>query len=379
MRGSRSTSRGALALVCLALLLGSVQAQDDDGEPVVPIVDVSLWPPEVTTLGAVWTPQVRYNDRIGLGLGAETLLAYRADGAADARLSSLSLYAMRTTKGQWRLNLANDLRWGGDRYYLRCRFDHDDLARQYFGIGPTSSGSDPEVYRPGSTLIYVEGRRSVSRRLSLGPRVEVQRHQVRRATPGGELDGHDVRGTEAGWATGAGVAASYDTRDCLLHACRGIYLQAMTMTFLADVGDHRFQLLNLDLRGYWPIDDRQTLAGQIFYYGVSGEPPFWRLASLGGRTHSRAYSRDRWLDEVLVTGQLEWRRRLGRRLGVVPFAGAAVIDRGPDTMRWSNVRPTLGLGLRVFTSKAKPAVPVRLDLAVGYRHWRVELAVGEAF
>lgn len=374
----RRTAASLALLLCTAMAAVAQDAAPADTTD-TDLVEVSFWPPELTTLGVVWTPQSLWNSRSGLGLGAETLLAYRlGDDPANAR-SALSFYFLGTTRGQWRVHAANDLRWDGNRNYLRVRIDHDDLAREFHGIGPRTEQDAAEAYRPQSTLVYLEGRRRVASSLKLGPRVEVHRQAVNRTASGGLLDRAAVRGTTPGWAVGGGLVAGVDTRDCYLHACSGFYAEAMALTFLSGLGDHRFQVLNLDLRGYVPVGHRRTLAAQVFFYGVNGEPPFWRLASLGGRPHSRAYQRDRWLDEVLAVGQLEWRWRVSGRVGVVPFAGAAVVDRALTAVRWDNLRPSLGLGLRWFGSRERPEVPIRLDLAAGYRSVRLELAVGEAF
>jgi hypothetical protein len=375
----------AAAILIFALsgaIVAAAQDSEVDEEAVprtveVPPVDVQLWPPSLSTLGAVWTPQASYSDRRGLGLGAESLLAFRLDSDPEAAVSTLNLYFKGTTKGQWRANLATELRWGGGRYYARFRLDHDDLAREFFGLGPASSGSDPEVYRPLSTLIYGEGTVSVGDHLALGPRVEWQRQAVHDERPDGPLE--QVRGSAASEVYGFGLRASFDTRDCRLRACRGVYLQAMAMTFPEDLGDHGFRLVNVDLRGFLPLTARQTLAVQLFGYGVGGTPPFWRLASLGGRDHSRAYPRDRWLDDTLLSAQAEWRWRPWRHVGVVPFAGVATVAGAPSGWQLRYLRPSLGLGLRVFPGRGPATVPIRLDLAVGHRDWRAVLALGEAF
>ena len=342
-------------------------------------LSVSLWPPEFTTLGMVWTPQGRFNDRIGLGLGAETLIAYRKRGVGEVPPSTLKLFVMGTTRNQWRVNVANDIHWQGGRNHARVRIDHDNLARRFFGLGPASVGTDPESYQPQSTLVYGEATLGVTEHLAVGPRVELHHQAIHNVRDGHDQPGDTVRGTPAGLVSGAGLVFGLDTRDCRLRTCRGVHLQGMAMAFLDGVGDHRFQVLNLDLRGYLPLAREQVLAVQIFYYGVSDNPPFWRLASLGGRAHSRAYSRDRWLDEHLGAFQVEWRWRVRGRFGVTPFAGAALVNHRLSEVHWSHLKPSLGLGLRLYPRGDGPPVPVRLDLAVGHRHLRAVLAVGEAF
>lgn len=339
---------------------------------------VSLWPPEITTLGMVWTPQVRINRRMGVGLGAETLITYRKTGRGDTPPSTFELFAMGTTRNQWRVNASNDVDWQGGRNHARVRVDHDNLARRFWGVGPDTDGSDPEVYRPQSTLLYGEATLGLTEHLRVGPRLELH-HQAVHAIEDGEGQDDTVRGTPAGLVTGAGVVFAHDTRDCRVHACRGLFIQGMAMAFMDGVDDGRFQVLNLDARVYLPLARGSTLAVQGFYYGVTDDPPFWRLASLGGRDHSRAYSRDRWLDEHLAAVQMEWRWRVKGRFGVTPFAGAALVNHALNEVHWSHLKPSVGLGLRLYPKGDGPQVPVRLDLAVGHRHARVVLAVGEAF
>lgn len=374
---------GRTVLLLIGLVVGVLPAPAQTVAPTdtmaTPAVAMTLWPPELLALGYVWTPQFSLSSNSGVGLGAETLVPYVVTDHSGTPPSAVELLVQGTTKGQWRVNLENDLRWGGERYHLRARADWDDFAREFYGLGPVADTSDPDVYRPGSLFLYLEGSVQLTGHVSVGPRVEAHRQNLRQVAPDGTLAATADRGLEPGWAMGYGLIASYDTRDCVLHSCRGVYLQGMTMTFPERPGDHGFQINNLDLRGYLPVGARQTLAAQVLYYGVSGEPPFWRLASLGGRDHTRAYGRDRWLDEALITAQVECRWRTWARLGLVGFVGVAAIASEPTAWQAKYLRPTLGLGLRLYRGGDAAPVPVRLDLAVGYQSVRAILTVGEAF
>ncbi|MBD3220413.1 hypothetical protein GF314_04150 [bacterium] len=361
-----------------AARLAAAQATADPDSTVEEPVAVQLWPPEVTTLGSVWTPQMSYSTNSGVGFGLETLRPFRIEDDRRGSPSTLSFYVKGTTRGHWRVNTACDLRWGRDTYHLRLRFEHDDHAREFYGLGPGSDTDDPDVYRPGSSFGYIEGTVGVGDHLALGPRFEAHHQTVHDVPPDGRLASQVARGLDGGWALGYGLVANYDTRDCRLRACRGVYLQGMALTFPGRPGDHAFEVGNLDLRGYLPLANGSTLAAQLFYYGVGGEPPFWRLAAIGGRDHTRAYARDRWLDEHLLAGQVEWRWRPWRRIGVVAFAGLATVAPEPSLWRARYLRPTLGAGMRLFRDATSP-VPIRLDLALGYQSVRAVLAVGEAF
>jgi hemolysin activation/secretion protein len=142
---------------------------------------------------------------------------------------------------------------------------------------------------------------------------------------------------------------------------------------------YQFGMLNLDTRWYHGIHADQVLAVQGYFYGTYEDAPFWRLASLGGGAIGRAYSQDRWLDDVVVSVQAEWRWRALKHFGLVAFGGAGVVDESVAKLRAKYLRPSVGLGIRYFSRLGEEVVPLRFDLAFGYRNWRMTLAVDEAF
>jgi hypothetical protein len=81
----------------------------------------------------------------------------------------------------------------------------------------------------------------------------------------------------------------------------------------------------------------------------------------------------------MTAAQVEWRWRVRPRWGLVLFGGAAVVGEDVNSLQARDLRPSLGLGLRVFTERGREAVPVRADLGLGYRSVRVSVGIGEAF
>jgi len=341
---------------------------------------VQLFPPAFSTYGLIWVPTGTASESRGLGGGLKTVLPFALEGDPDSPASELALEFLVTLKGQQRLELTSDLVWDAGRNYVRLRLDYDGLARRFYGLGPVADRDDREYYKPHQLLGYAEAARRLGSGVAVGPRFEVHRQVISDIDRGGVLDcgqvctGFDV--TEVG----AGGIFRVDRRDVRYWPTRGIFLQGQLMAFSHELGGaHDFTVFNADLRGYWSPAPRHVLAGQLFYYGVNGQPPFWRLASLGGRHHSRAYVRDRWLDRVITASQVEWRWRARQRLGMTVFGGVAVVGEDVDSLRARHLRPSVGIGLRVYTERGPEAVPLRLDLAFGYQSVRASVGIGEAF
>ena len=61
------------------------------------------------------------------------------------------------------------------------------------------------------------------------------------------------------------------------------------------------------------------------------------------------------------------------------FGGVAVVGEDVGSLQARYLRPSVGIGLRLYTERGPEAVPVRLDLAVGYQAVRASVGIGEAF
>ena len=109
-----------------------------------------------------------------------------------------------------------------------------------------------------------------------------------------------------------------------------------------------------------------------------GDVPFFRLAQLGGHTHSRGYKKARYRDQVLAAFQGEYRCPIYRRLGFTTFAGAAVVAPQLAEIKAKHLRPTVGMGLQ-FRTESLNGIVARADIAFGQEDVRFDLSLDEAF
>jgi hypothetical protein len=343
-------------------------------------VSVKVWPPAIRTYGMVWVPNALYSTQQGVGLGGETVKLFRLDPDERSLTSSAGLKFMATTRGQWRLNLNSDLYWNQGRSYAQGRIDYDSLARPFYGLGPASNERDKEFYKPYATIAALEATYRLGAVLSLGPRVELHHQAIKHTQEGGLLESGTVAGSAPGTLLGLGVALIHDTRTDRYYPDQGIDAQLAVMDFEHLDGDtYGFWWLELDVRHYRRVGEDQVLAGQFYANAVDGEAPFWRLPSLGYREHSWAYDRDRYLDKLLLAGQAQWRWRPFLRWGFSVSSGVATVASSPGRLQGKYLRPYVGVGARLFVERDGKLVPIRGDLGVGHRNWRVTVGIGELF
>ncbi|MFO5976518.1 hypothetical protein ACLBSL_16985, partial [Klebsiella pneumoniae] len=117
-------------------------------------------------------------------------------------------------------------------------------------------------------------------------------------------------------------------------------------------------------------------AGQPHRPSPQGEVPWSMMPLLGSDERMRGYYQGRYRDKNVVSGQLEYRRQLTWRHGIVAWAGAGTM--GPSLSSLNNGRwlPSAGIGYRF---EFKPRVNVRLDYGIGNGSSGFYFQVGEAF
>ncbi len=332
--------------------------------------------PRFTVAGVTYLPKVSYASERGVGIGGTILKPFDWPSKDDDGASTLELKGRVTTKGQSELWGTVELA-GSSPFSLRARAEVSTLAEKFYGIGADTPADADEVYRPQYSRYYIELFRQVTRALRVGVRSEYARHLLLSTQADGALGSGVVRGATDDAIVGSGVVMAFDTRNRRYSPRRGVYFQAAGMYFDNNSTSFEFTQFFYDLRTYTPLGSR-VLAGQVFVYATDNQVPFWRLAQLGGRHHSRGYRSGRYRDKVLAAAQLELRSPVVGRLGCAFFAGVANVAPTFGEMRRDHIRPTAGFGLRWLVGRAK-GLNARIDAAVGENSFELDVGIGQAF
>ncbi|MDD2796069.1 autotransporter assembly complex family protein [Acidocella sp.] len=193
------------------------------------------------------------------------------------------------------------------------------------------------------------------------------------------------------------VTLSYSTADNLLEPTSGVNAAATVTPTLPTAGTGKpFIIAQASMAGYIPVEPagRGVLAlrgqvGSIQGAGVFQVPPDQRFYA-GGSGTVRGYTYQT-IGPLFPDGapegglamdaaSLEFRQRVGKSFGVVPFIDAGQVNAGSRPFA-GTLRVGAGLGLRYYTSIG----PIRLDLAfpftrvAGSGAFALYAGFGEAF
>ena len=330
--------------------------------------------------GWVYLPVLYYSEERGFGAGGEIVRDVPwLNNKASIDASDIKFEGQFTTKKQGRAETTTNLRWGDGKYFLRARLSFTNLKLKYYGIGPNTPNSNKEVFQPQALRAYGEFYRRIFRGFKLGLRFEFENFLLLEYEANGLLDDPSILSTTNKPILGGGLLFQWDTRNRKYSPTSGFYYQGFTLVFDDELGSQQtFNNFNADLRNYFRLTGNHILATQVFIYGARGVPPVWRLAAMGGRAHSRGYRRGRYVDNVLLTFQGEYRCPLRGRFELVAFGGMSAVSPSFNSMKPDFFKPNYGAGLR-FRLKSIDGIRARFDVAGGGEDVRFYFSLDEAF
>jgi outer membrane protein assembly factor BamA len=333
--------------------------------------------PKMRAWGFVYLPKVYYGSETGVGFGGQILRPFSLGKRTND--SDIGVGGRFMAKGQGTARVTVNLGGSATPYSAKTKLEFTNIPRRFYGIGPDTPGDDEEVFQRQSLLYYLEVFRHVVSHLRLGVRGELEAAQLLETKRDGLLETLPIAGVERSSVTGWGILAEWDSRDDRYWPTRGAFHQSFFMKFDDGAGsDHNFDVYYVELRHYLTTAPNHVLALQAFLYATEGAPPFWRMAEMGGRAHSRGYERGRYRHRVIVALQAEHRFAVWRRLGLVGFAGLADVASRLEQMQLEHMRPTLGGGVRFRVGGDKERINARLDVAYG-NEFKFYFKLGESF
>jgi len=373
---------GALVMLCLgaatAAAQGDAPATLDEAPVVVPVDSTAA---ALARGNTVILPIVAYTPDTGLALGALALRFFYLDPPGDdTRPSTLSPVLIYTFKNQIIAFLGTDLNWGGGRWHAGLVPGYQKFPDDFYGIGRDAPADPLEKYTPEQFSFAAMIEREVLGELRAGVGYRALRHQLLKTEEGGVLASGGVPGTGRTVLSAPGLQAAWDTRDNTWSPRRGLWTVASATFYRKGWGsDVRFTETVVDLRGYVPVGEAGTLAGQVRYHDADGDVPFFALPRLGGDSGLRGYPGGRFLDHSAAWVRGEWRTGpVWKRFGAVVFAAVGDVAPKPGALTTAGGLTTFGAGLR-WTVDPKEKVNLRMDFGFGRNDGGFYLSLGEAF
>jgi outer membrane protein assembly factor BamA len=332
--------------------------------------------------GVIILPIVFYSPETKLAGGLGGLLTFRGSRAGAAgRPSSIYFYAIYTQLKQFSISWEPEFYFQKEAWLVKGRLLVERYPDRFWGIGPAASEAAEEGYTPRSVMLEASFQRKVvpAANLYAGFQIRYERYRIVKADPVGIIGRGAIAGSGGGTGIGIGFVLNRDSRDDVFFPRRGDYwLLSAVFNARAIGGDFAYTHVKLDVRKYLPVGSTRVLAFQGQVQVITGMPPFYGYAKLGGDTMMRGYYIGRYRDKVMAAAQAEYRMPLFWRIGIVGFAGLGNVAPRFGALELGCLKYFYGTGLR-FRVSSQEATNIRVDLAFGKGTSGVYFTAREAF
>ncbi|MEL6186217.1 MAG: BamA/TamA family outer membrane protein [Myxococcota bacterium] len=332
-------------------------------------------------------PVVAFAPETSWEFGVSALAVYYANNNPENRLSEINAYAFFTLEGQLGLQLEHANYTDRDEWFILGEGRFQSFPLQYYGIGPDTPSEPRATVDELSLLIRERVLRKITESLYLGLELSFDLIGDVRFNWGEGVVPAPPNGAEGSLNMSLGLGVVYDNRHNVLNVRDGLFAElAFLHSNQAWGSDFDFTVLESDTRYFIPINERDTLAAQLFGRFTFGDVPFNELSTLGGESLMRGYYLGRFRDRHFVGAQLEYRflplpfftDPFWRRFGASLFVATGVVFPGPDLPPVSDFVVAGGGGLRFLLFPDKD-VYTRGDFAVTEEGTAFYLLIGEAF
>lgn len=276
--------------------------------------------------------------------------------------------------------LGGRLYFAENKYQTTFVFGKGRAIYDFYGVGARPGQPSVAVaLRQSGSVFFAEFMRNVGKNIFVGPRYQYREISTRlndHPTPGGfEIPPIDLVST----TSAIGFQVQRDLRDSSFYPTKGS-LWSFTGDFFAKaLGSNRnYQVYKAAYNGYRKIGEGQVLAYRGSVCSVSDDTPFFDLCYFGSNSDLRGYRTGEFQNHRMFATQVEYRKELPYRLGLVGFAGFGGVAREWGDFRFDELLPAAGAGIR-FKLDKKNHINYRVDFGVGRGGSTVSMSITEAF
>lgn len=327
-----------------------------------------------------FVPGPNYSGTTGLGLGFLGTATYSSDHNDAQRYprSNASIYSNMTTKGFFMVGLRGNHIFPHQRFQLDYKLNLSTFSTSYWGIGYAENDDDNNEtdYRRNRINAMARFMCKLAPNTYIGPLVSYRVIQAKGVKSEYQhlWQGQDktIR------AYTAGLSFTYDSRDFMLNASRGVFLQ-IDQTFTPRCfgnGQYNFSSTEATFATYGRLWKGAIIAGELHGLFNYGNTPWALLAEVGSNDRMRGYYEGRYRDKNIIEGQLELRQHIKGRNGVVAWVALANAFPDFDHIAWRHTLPNAGVGYRW---EFKKRINIRIDYGFTRKGGGFIFNINEAF
>ena len=324
-------------------------------------------------------PALFYTPETRLGYGALVSAIFNTGDTSNTRNSNMEVLGAYTQEKQIIARTSHTIFLPSESYIFNGNISYYDFPIFYYGIGNDTKDEHEEKLRYQVVEVRERVVKNLGNHVFVGGQYQYVNLYDLTYEPEILIEDKPMLESQAGVNSGMGLAFIYDSRDVVINAYQGAFLNISTFHYQPVFGSKfTYNSLRVDARKYWKLTEKGVLAGQFLGEFNSSNVPFRQMALLGGDMIMRGFYNGRYRDNQQMAIQAEWRQ------GVLPWLGFTVFGATGDVSdRFSNFAPAdfkwaAGAGLRLTVNK-KDRANVRIDYGIGKGTSGFYFAFTEAF
>ena len=324
-------------------------------------------------------PGPNYSSTTGLGLGLLGTATYSTD-PADSTLarSNASIYSNMTTGGFFLVGLRGNHIFPHDRFRLDYKLNLSTFTTSFWGIGYEYADNDNNEtdYRRNRINAMARFMVRLAKNTYIGPLVNLRVTQARGVDHTYDYLWQGQSQTIRAYT--AGLSFTYDSRDFMLNASRGVFLQidqTFTPRFFGN-SDHSFSTTEATFSTYRKAWKGAVIAGELHGMFNYGHTPWSLLAEVGTNDRMRGYYEGQYRNNNVIEGQLELRQHIKGRNGIVAWVALANAFENYNNIAWRETLPNGGVGYRW---EFKKRINIRIDYGFTRNGGGLIFNINEAF
>lgn len=343
-------------------------------------LDTSAFRPKIVLAPIVYFEP---NTSLGFGFGASLLFKPKNAGP-EVRTSNIPIGISYTLNNQVFFTSGYTIFFPEEKWLFRGNLNYTDFPQSYFGVGNGTRDEEAIEITYQRLLIEPLLLRRVIPHLFLGGGFRYNTYYNNELLEATESlpAGASLQDTLGSKSVGMEFATSYDNRDNVVNATRGVFAE-FTQGFYGEVigGSNVFRLSKLDLRTYGRIGNKSVVGGQVFVRHAAEDAPVQELSALGGPDLLRGFQEFRFRDNLAAFVQTEYRYQAWKSVGFVGFAGAGEVASSSSKLAFDELRYSVGGGIRILIIPQEN-INLRVDYGFGFGKSSGSgfyLGLGEAF
>jgi len=324
-------------------------------------------------------PAVGYSPRTGIELGLMPVWRMGSRNKGLNRPTTLASSFQVSTKGMYEAKLDLVSYWGNN-WTLWSKLQYLFLPDEFYGIGNGQKSKPYSQYDLNSFVFSSDLAKGINEKWFVGVRLDINRNKHNNIS--GELLSDDIVGSSGGWVNGIGPVLMFDVRNDVLYPSKGWLVITSSLFYKSYLGsEYDFNLNSLDVRKYLSVvEDKSVLAFQGVFSASSGNVPFYKMPSVGGKNNLRGVPHPyKYIDKNSWFTQVEWRQKVWWRIGVAAFSGVGCVMPSLKSSWFSNLHAVAGVGLR-FQALPENGLNFRIDYGFSNHNERaLFFTIREAF